>query len=206
MDAGLIKVIDDIYRLTPANLVTVEGFAKKSAQQLVDAIETSKQQPLSIFLTALGIRHVGGGVAKLLAREFRSLDELMNAGLDRIGEVQGIGEIIADAMVHFFAAEQNREMIQRFKSSGVDPKEAEAGTGPLSGQSYVLTGTFPTISRSEAQRLIEAAGGRVGSSVSKKTTAVVAGADPGTKLEKAQSLKVAVIDEAELLRRLGRGS
>jgi len=206
LDAGLIKTIGDIYALKAEDLTQLEGFAEKSAQQLVDAIEASKQQPLSTFLFALGIRHVGGGVAKLLAREFASLDNLMGAGFDRISEVPGVGPTIADAVVHFFQAERNRELIRQFKDRGVDPREPEAGGGPLSGQSYVLTGTFPNLSRTEAQRLIEAAGGRVVSSVSKKTTAVVAGAEPGTKLERAKTLKVPVIDETELLRRLGRAS
>lgn len=204
LEAGLIKTIADIYRLTAEALKTLDGFADKSAQQLVDAITVSKQQPLSTFLFALGIRHVGGTVAKLLGREFGSLDKLTGAPLERVSEVQGIGPIIAEAVVHFFAEQRNQELIARIKGFGLDPREPEAGGGPLSGQRYVLTGTFPTLSRTDAQKLIESAGGRVASGVSKKTTAVVAGVEPGTKLDKARTLGVDIIDEKELLRRVGR--
>lgn len=204
LDAGLIKTITDIYGLKVSALTLLDGFANKSAQQLVDAIAASRQRPLSTFLFALGIRHVGGTVAKLLARAFGTLDNLMSAPLDRVSEVQGIGPTIADAVVHFFAEPRNQDLINQLKDHGLDPRESESGGGPLSGQSYVLTGTFPSLSRNDVQKVIESAGGRVASSVSKKTTAVVAGAEPGTKLDKAKTLGVEIIDEAELLRRVGR--
>jgi DNA ligase (NAD+) len=207
LDNKLISDVADLYDLTAEQLEGLEGFARKSSKQLVDAIAESRQRPLSTFLFALGIRHVGAGVARVLAREFHTLDRLIEkattAETGSLGEVAGIGSIIADAVVHFFTEARNRRLIERLTSHGFAPVEPDAGgEGPLSGQTYVVTGTLPTLSRSEAVKRIEAAGGKVASSVSKKTTAVVAGDDPGTKLEKAKSLGVEVIDEAELLRRL----
>jgi DNA ligase (NAD+) len=191
--------------VTAEQLEGLEGFAKKSAKQLVDAIAESKERPLSTFLIALGIRHVGYGVARVLAREFHTLKRLRAATMEEVGSVAGIGSIIAEAVVHFFAEPRNQELLAEFSRHGFDPVEPNVTTeGPLSGQTYVVTGTLPTLSRGEATRRIEEAGGKVGSSVSKKTTAVVAGADPGTKLDKARALGVEVIDEAELLRRLPR--
>ncbi|MBI4421671.1 MAG: NAD-dependent DNA ligase LigA [Gemmatimonadetes bacterium] len=204
--AGLIKNVADLYELTPDQVEALEGFAQKSARQLVDAIQSSKTQPLSVVLFALGIRHVGWGVARLLAREFGTIDRLMAADVERVSNVPGIGSIIADAVVHFFAEPRNRKLIERFKRYGFMLSEPEAGGGPLSGQTYVITGTLPALSRSEATSRIEAAGGRVAATVSKKTTAVVAGDNPGSKQERAKALGVEVIDEAELLRRIGQKS
>jgi DNA ligase (NAD+) len=208
LENKLITDVADLYEVTAERLMELEGFAKKSAQQLVDAIAESKQRPLSTFLFALGIRHVGYGVARILAREFHTLDALMdkaiNAETGSLGEVGGVGTIIADGVIHFFRDSRNQDLLGRLKQHGFAPIQADATqTGPLSGQTYVVTGTLPTLSRTEATRRIENAGGKVASSVSKKTTAVVAGEDPGTKLDKARTLGVDVIDEAELLRRLG---
>jgi DNA ligase (NAD+) len=205
LEARLIRNVADLYDLREEQVVALEGFAKKSARQLVDAIAASKDRPLSTFLFALGIRHVGAGVARILAREFPTLDQLRRASLEQVGSVPGIGSIIADAVVHFFQEKRNRDLLAAFERHGFDPREPDVpGKGPLSGQTYVVTGTLPTLSRAEAIRRIEAAGGRVGSSVSKRTTAVVAGEDPGSKLDRAKALEVAVIDETELLRRLGQ--
>lgn len=203
--AGLIQNVADLYDLTVEQLVKLERFAEQSAGQLVKAIEASKQQPLSVLLFALGIRHVGKTVAQLLARRFRSLDALMRASEQEINDVPGIGSAIAEAVVHFFAEERNRELIERLRRAGLTFTEPTAGPseGPLAGKTYVLTGTLPTLSRSRATELIEQAGGRVAGSVSRNTDAVVAGEDPGSKLDRARALGVEVIDEAELLRRLG---
>jgi len=195
--------VADIYRLTAAGLTQLEGFAEKSATQLEAAIAATKDRPLSTFLFALGIRHVGAGVARLLARAFGNLPALRAASAEEVGAVPGIGSIIADAVVHFFQEERNIALLEDLARLGLDPVETRGGAGgPLSGQSYVITGTLPTLSRGDATRIIEEGGGRVVSSVSKKTTAVVAGADPGSKRDRAVELGVPVIDEAELLRRV----
>jgi DNA ligase (NAD+) len=205
LEAGVIADVADLYeRVEPQRLLEIEGFAEKSAQQLVDAIAASKRQPLSVLLFALGIRHVGEGAAELLARRFGTMDALMAAAAQDIGEVRGIGPTIAEAVAGFFAEPRNRKLIARLAKAGVrmDEPVTVAAKGPLSGQTFVLTGTLPTLSRAEATKRIEAAGGAVTGSVSKKTTAVVAGADPGSKLDKAKQLGIAVWDEAELMRRL----
>ena len=203
LEAKLIKDVADLYELTPAKLLTLEGFAEKSAQQLVDAIQASKQQPLSTVLLALGIRHVGAQVARLLARHCGSMKALRNAAVEKIGRVRGVGEAIAHAVVGFFDEAKNRRLLDRLEKLGLNFKEPTAaeGEGPLAGQTYVVTGTLPSLSRTRAAELIEAAGGHVTDSVSKKTTALVVGADAGSKLDKAKALGVRLIDEAELLRR-----
>ncbi|HTH63328.1 MAG TPA: NAD-dependent DNA ligase LigA [Gemmatimonadales bacterium] len=204
--AELIADVADLYdrkRLNLLQLLSLEGFAEKSAQQLLDAIDHSKQQPLSTLLYALGIRHVGGQSARLLARRFGAMARLAKAGAEDIGEIRGVGPEIAEAVAEFFATPANRKLIERLTKLGLTLEEpvAAAGSGPLAGQIYVITGTLPTLSRDAATRLIEAAGGHVADSVSKRTTAVVAGENPGSKLDKAGTLGIPVIAEAELLRR-----
>ena len=202
--AQRVADVADLYGLEPLPLQDIEGFAEKSAQQLVDAIAVSRQRPLATLLFALGIRHVGEGIAEILARRFGTMDALLAAGEDAIGEVRGIGPTIAEAVAAFFKEERNVRLITSLKKAGLrmdEPAPASTG-GPLAGGVFVLTGALPTLSRGEATTLIEAAGGAVTGSVSKKTTAVVAGNDPGSKLEKAKQLGVAVWDEAELRRRL----
>ncbi len=206
LDAKLIDDVADLYELTPLQLLTLEGFAEKSAQQLVDAIADSKHQPLSALLFALGIRHVGAQGAKLLARHFGTMKGLARATAQEISEVRGIGPAIADAVAGFFAEPRNRKLSERVEKLGLTLKETATATGPrpLADQTFVVTGTLPTLSRQQARDLIEAAGGHVSDSLSKKTTALVVGADPGSKLDKAKTLGVEQIDEAELLRRANR--
>ena len=206
LDAKLIANVGDLYTLTPMQLLTLEGFAEKSTQQLVDSIAASKSQPLSALLFGLGIRHVGAQGAKLLARHFGTLPALATATAAEVGEVRGIGPAIAEAVAGFFADPRNKELLKSLEKSGLTLKETATTTGPrpLADQTYVLTGTLPTLSRQQARDLIEAAGGHVSDGLSKKTTAVVVGADPGSKLEKAEALGVEQIDEAELLRRANR--
>jgi DNA ligase (NAD+) len=203
LDAGLIKDVADLYEITPLQLLALEGFAEKSAQQLVDAIQASKDRPLSTLLFALGMRHVGVQGARLLARHFGTMKALAHASADQINQIRGIGEAIAEAVAGFFAEPKNRKLIERLEKLGLNMKEpiAAEGKGPFAGQVYVITGTLPSLSRVRAAELIEAAGGHVTDAVSKKTTAVVVGADAGSKLEKAKALGVSIIDEAELLRR-----
>jgi len=206
LDAGLIRDVADLYTLSEAQLVPLEGFAEKSASQLVNAIAASKERPLTTLLFALGIRHVGAGAAELLARRFGTMDQLMDAKQETIAELRGIGPTIAEAVGAFFKETRNRTLVERLKAAGLrmdEPVKVTEG-GVFDGQTFVLTGTLPKLSRSEATRLIEQAGGAVTGSVSKKTTAIVAGDEPGSKLEKAKTLGIPVWDEGELLRRLGR--
>ena len=206
LDAKLIANVADLYKLTSMQLLNLEGFAEKSAQQLVDSIAASKDQPLSALLFGLGIRHVGQQGAKLLARHFGTMDALAGASAEEVGEVRGIGPAIGEAVVGFFTDTRNKDLLKSLARSGLTLKETATATGPrpLADQTFVVTGTLPTLSRQQARDLIEAAGGHVSDSLSKKTTAVVVGADPGSKLEKAKSLGVEQIDEAELLRRANR--
>jgi DNA ligase (NAD+) len=200
----LIENVADLYDLTDDQLVEMEGFATKSAAQLVAAIQASKERPLSSLLFGLGIRHVGKTVAVLLARKYGTMKKLMAAAEGGIGDVPGIGPTIGEAVTAFFAEERNRVLVERLEQAGLTLKEpkAAAGGGKFEGKTFVITGTLPNLSRAEATARIEEAGGRVGSSISKKTTALVAGDDAGSKLEKAKELGVEVIDEGELLRRV----
>jgi DNA ligase (NAD+) len=208
LETNLIKDVADLYDITVEQLAELERFATQSAEQLVSAINDSKQRPLSSLLFALGIRHVGKTVAVLLARRFGSMAALMAAAAAEggIAGVQGIGPTIAEAVTGFFAEPRNRRLVERLEKAGLTFTEARAagGSNALEGQTYVITGTLPDLSRARATELIEEAGGRVAGSISKKTTALVAGEDAGSKLEKAKELGVEVIDEAELLRRVGR--
>ncbi len=206
LDAGLIRDVADLYDLTELQLIGLEGFAEKSASLLVKAIAASKAQPLSRLLFALGIRHVGDGVAELLARRFGTMEALTAASAEVIGEVRGVGPAIAAAVAAFFREDRNRQLVRRLAAAGVrmdDPVKFTAG-GVFDGQTFVLTGTLPKLSRAEATRLIVQAGGAVTGSVSKKTAAIVSGDEPGSKLEKAKQLGIPVWDESELLKRLGR--
>jgi DNA ligase (NAD+) len=208
LDEGLIRDVADLYLVRSEQLVELERFARQSADQLVAAIEASKSRPLSSLLFGLGIRHVGQTVAVLLARRFGTMHALMQATGATINAVQGVGPTIARAVVAFFGEPRNTDLIRRLEQSGLtftEPGGAGAD-GPLSGKSYVLTGTLPTLSRTEATALIEGAGGRVAGSVSKKTDALVAGEEAGSKLDKAKELGVEIIAEDELLRRVGRKS
>ncbi|MFL5512077.1 MAG: NAD-dependent DNA ligase LigA, partial [Gemmatimonadales bacterium] len=205
LDEKLIENVADLYAITPDQIVELEGYARKSAEQLVAAIQASKERPLSLFIFGLGIPHVGFTAAQLLARRFGKLEALAKAACEeKLSGIPGIGPVIAKSVSAFFSEPRNQELLERLKAAGVNTTEPKASKsdGPLAGKSYVLTGSLPTLSRSQATTLIEEAGGRVGSSVSKKTDAVVAGEDAGSKLDKAKSLGVEVIDEAEFLKRV----
>jgi DNA ligase (NAD+) len=207
LDEKLIENVADLYDLTDDQLVELERFATKSAEQLVAGITASKERPLSSLLFGLGIRHVGKTVAVLLARKYGSMKKLMAAAEGGIGDVPGIGPTIGEAVTAFFAEERNRLLVERLEQAGLTLKEpkAAAGSGRLEGQTYVITGTLPNLSRAEATARIEEAGGRVASSISKKTMALVAGDDAGSKLDKAKELGVEVINEEQLLERLKSG-
>ena len=203
LDAGLIRDVADLYGLEVDRLVQLDRFAEQSATQLVAAIAASRTRPLSLVLFGLGIRHVGKTVAQLLARRFGTMTALATATLVEVEAVPGVGPTIAAAVVEFFETPASRTLVERLAAAGLTLAEprAVAADGPLAGKAYVLTGTLPTLSRQAATDLIEQAGGRVTGSVSKKTDAVVAGDDAGSKLEKARGLGIEIIDEAELLRR-----
>jgi DNA ligase (NAD+) len=204
---GLIENVADLYGITSDQLVELERFATKSAEQLANAIADSKSRPLSLLLFGLGIPHVGKTVAVLLARRFGKLAALEKAACqDGLGGLPGVGPVIAEAVTAFFNEPRNQALLEALKAAGVnqvEPRATSAG-GALSGKTYVLTGSLPTLSRARATELIEEAGGRVAGSISKKTDALVAGEEAGSKLEKAKELGVEVIDEAELLRRVER--
>lgn len=202
VEEGLVKDPGDLYALTKEQLLELEGYAEKGAEGLIAAIETSKTQPLSRLLSALGIRHVGSIAAQLLASHFGTLDAIMSASPDDILNVRGIGATIANGVVAYFSDPAGRALVEKLGGRGVnftEPRAVVAG-GPLSGQTLVITGTLPTLSRSKATALIEAAGGRVTGSVSKSTSFLVAGEEAGSKLEKAKSLGIEIIDEEKLLR------
>ena len=205
LDAGLIHDVADLYLLSATQLQDLEGFAAKSAKLLVDAIAASRTRPLSVVLDALGIRHVGAQGAKLLARSFGTMDALAAASAEAIGEIRGVGPAIAEAVWHFFREARNADLVARLSRAGLtltEPAAAGGDAGRLAGQTFVVTGTLPTLSRKAATELITGAGGHVASAVSKQTTAVVAGGDAGSKLDRARTLGIPVIDEAELLRRI----
>jgi DNA ligase (NAD+) len=199
VEQGLVKGVSDVFRLDAATLAGLARMGEKSAANLVAHLERAKRTTLARFLIALGIRHVGEGVAELLASHFGGdLDALMAASQAEIDAVEGIGPTIAQSVVAFFADPRNRKEIAALRELGVSWPVGERrrrGEGLLAGKTFVLTGTLPTLTRDEAKRRIENAGGKVTSSVSRKTSYVVAGEDPGSKLAKARELGVAVVDE-----------
>ena len=205
---GAVKNFADLYRLQAEDVAALERMGEKSAQNLIEGIEQSKTRPFSAFIFALGIRHVGVSSAKLLCRKFQTLDDFREATTEILAEkIDGVGEIMACSLVDFFATPENNAILEQLLAAGVNPASEQApedGTEnpEVAGKSFVLTGTLPTLKRTEAQKQIEAAGGKVTGSVSSKTDYVVAGADAGSKLAKAEQLKVTVIDEEKLLKLL----
>ncbi|HET9424528.1 MAG TPA: NAD-dependent DNA ligase LigA [Gemmatimonadaceae bacterium] len=199
-----ISDIPSLYTLTRDDLLGLEGFAEKSADALIAAIEESKRQPLSRLLFGLGIDDVGVTAARELARHFGSIDAIARAGIDEIRAVHGIGDVIARSVVDWFASDRGATTVAELREHGLTLEEprAEASGSAFQGRTVVITGTLPTLSRDAAKALVEANGGKVSDSVSKKTSFVVVGENAGSKLEKARSLGVEIIDEAELLRRV----
>jgi len=203
VDANLVHDPSDLYDLTAGQLVALERLAEKSAWGLVQAIEASKAQPLSKLLFALGIEQVGEIAAKQIAKHFGTMDAIADATAEQILEVHGIGETIAESIAAWFSNPRARRLIDRLRERGLTLTEPQTQTsGALKGMTVVITGTLPTLSREQTIALVEANGGRVANSVSKKTSFVVVGEDAGSKLEKARQLGVETIDEAELKRRV----
>ncbi|TAG35649.1 MAG: NAD-dependent DNA ligase LigA [Polaromonas sp.] len=202
VDSNIVRALPDLYKLGLVALSGLDRMADKSANNLLEALEKSKQTTLSRFVFGLGIRHVGEATAKELARHFGKLDAIMDAPVDALLEVSDVGPIVAKSLRTFFDQPHNREVVEQLRACGVTWQETEPAPRafmPLSGKTFVITGTLPNLSRDEAKERVEAAGGKVAGSVSKKTDYVVAGADAGSKLVKAQALGVAVIDETALL-------
>lgn len=206
LNAGLVQSFADLYTLEEGQLAKLERMGKRSAKNLVNALEASKSRDLSRLLFALGIRGIGQRSAQLLAQRFGEMDGVMSATAEEIAGIEGYGEIMAQSVVDFFALEQNRRLIERLKELGLNMRcDTVPAAGTLSGKTFVLTGTLPTLSRSEAKAMIEAVGGKVSGSVSKKTGYVVAGEEAGSKLTKANELGIPVIGEDELRAMIEKG-
>ncbi len=204
VDGGLIHSLPDLYELQLDTLAGLDRMAEKSAQNLLDGLEKSRHTTLARFIYGLGIRHVGETTAKDLARHFGRLDALLAADEQALLQVPDVGPVVASSIRHFLEEPHNREVIERLRAHGVTWPESDGvvdsmAPQPLAGKTFVLTGTLPGMSRDQAKELLEAAGAKVAGSVSKKTDYVVAGAEAGSKLEKAQALGVAVLDEAGML-------
>jgi DNA ligase (NAD+) len=202
VEAGLVNTLADIYNLDLVQLISLERMATKSAQNLLDALETSKSTSLSRFIYALGMRNVGEATAKDLAKYFGSLNALMAATEDELLNVNDVGPIVAESIINFFSELDNQNVISSLINAGVHWEESEGQpitTGHLSGQIFVITGTLPNLSREQAKAMVEQFGGKVSGSVSKKTHYVVVGAEAGSKLEKAETLGISTLDEAQFL-------
>ena len=200
VDSAIVKTPADLYKLGLLAMVKLERMAEKSAENILAAIERSKTTTLGRFVFALGIRNVGEATAKELARHFGNLDALMSAGIDRLQQVPDVGPVVAASIARFFAEPHNVEVIEQLRAAGVTWPEGEslaAVSSPIAGKTFVLTGTLPTLTRDEAKDMVEALGGKVAGSVSKKTDYVVAGAEAGSKLDKAQALGVSILDETQ---------
>jgi len=203
VDGGIVRSLPDLYRLGVLKLAELERMAERSASNLLQSIETSRQTTLPRFLFALGIRHVGEATAKDLARHFGSLDALMDASLEQLLAVEQVGPVVAESIRTFFAQPHQREVVEQLRACGVTWPEGEGirdgQPSPLAGATFVLTGSLPTLTREQAQAMIEAQGGKVAGSVSRKTRWVVVGAEAGSKLDRAVELGVPRLDEAGLL-------
>ena len=200
LEKGLVRLPSDLYRLTGEQLEGLERMGEKSAQNILTSLERSKSQDLSRLLFALGIRGIGARAAQLIAAQFHDMDAVMAADVPALAAIDTVGEIMAQSVVDFFAAKENREEVERLRALGLSMVSSlEAPRGQLQGLTFVLTGTLPHLTRSEAKQQIEALGGKVSGSVSKKTSYVIAGEEAGSKLQKAQQLGLPILDEAGLL-------
>jgi DNA ligase (NAD+) len=208
LELGLVKDLADIYQLTPIDLARLEGFAEKSIQNLMEAIERSKRPRLDRFLFALGVEHVGDTVARLLADHYGALPPLLAAGAEELEGIHGVGPEVASAVSTFFGGARNRRVLERLERAGVRPvhERKSRGPQPLAGKTIVFTGGLEKLTRPEATRRAEHAGARVTSGISKKVTLVVAGPGAGSKLDEARKLGIQVVDEDEFLKLIAAAS
>ena len=206
LEKKLVQAIPDIYSLRYDDLVNLERMGPKSSHNLLDQIAGSKARDLSALIFALGIRHVGERLARTLASHFRTLDALAEAAAEELTEVEDIGPKVAESILFFFRQPENTALIRRLKEAGLnfESRAEKRATGPLEGKTFVLTGTLASLERDEAKEVIEGLGGKVTSSVSGKTDYVVVGESPGSKLDKARQLKIAILDEQEFLKLVGK--
>jgi len=201
IEAGLVKDVADLFTLNKDQLLELEGFAEKKAENLLGSLEQAKGQSLNRLLAALGIHGVGEVMAGDLSRAFGDLSTLSNASAEELQQIEGVGPNIAESIVDWFAQPVNQKVLKKLKAAGVDPtmqKDEKKKEGALSGLTFVVTGTLPTLSRDGVKEFIESNGGKVTDSVSKKTSYLVQGENPGSKAEKAKSLGVKILDEAGL--------
>lgn len=201
LNKKLISNIADIYNLTFEDIASLKKNGTKFASNLINAIENSKQNDLYRLITALGINHIGSKASKVLAKKFKSLDNLENAKLEELSEIEDIGPIMAESIVEFFSEEQTKDLIKKLKAAGVntEAKIQEELDERFSGKTFVLTGSLENFTREEAGSIIEKFGGKVSSSVSKKTSYVLAGEEAGSKLTKAQELGIEVLTETKFM-------
>jgi DNA ligase (NAD+) len=205
VEKKLVKDVADLYSLRGETLAELERMAEKSAQNLVEEIEASKKNPLSKLIFALGIRYVGERTAQLLAEHFGSLDKLAKATEEELLEVHEVGPKVAEGILEFFSEKSNRDLMEKLRKAGLRFTEERKAPqdSRLAGKTFVITGTLEKWSREEAKELIESLGGKVTDSVSKKTSYLVVGAEPGSKLEKARSLGVETLDEKQFAKLVG---
>ncbi|MCD4684636.1 MAG: NAD-dependent DNA ligase LigA, partial [Anaerolineae bacterium] len=207
LDEGLIHDEADLFTLTADDVLPLEGFAEKKVQNLLASIAAAQERPLSRLIGALGIRGVGSAVAELLVKHYPDVDALAAAPAEELEAIEGLGPHTAHAFVTWFSKSHNRQLIEKFRVAGVrlaaEPVADEDTFDTLAGMTFVLTGTLPTLKRNQAKALIAQHGGKVTSSVSRKTSYVVVGEDPGSKFSKAQDLDVAILDENGLLQLIG---
>jgi DNA ligase (NAD+) len=206
VDRSLVRNVADLYNLTQEQLEGLERMGRKSAEKILQNINASRQRSLARLISGLGISFVGERTAQILGDTFGDLDRIASLPAEQLMAAEEVGPKVAAAILAWFAQPRNRELVEQLRAAGLNFRQEvrTRAAGPLAGFTYVLTGTLPTLKRDEAKALLEAAGAKVAGSVSKKTTAVVAGEDAGSKLDKARELGVEVIDEAELLRRVGQ--
>ena len=205
IEQRMVRDLADVYALTPIDFAALEGFAEKSIENMMAALEASKHPRLDRFLFALGIEHVGETVARLLAEHFGALAPLLEASAEDLQQIHGIGPEVAESAAHFFASKRNRKVIERLLKAGIKPvhEVRVKGPQPLAGQVVIFTGGLESLTRPEAQKRAEDAGARIASAISKRVTLVVAGPGAGSKLDEARKLKLEIVDEAEFLKRVG---
>lgn len=199
LDKNLINNIADIYELNFEDIASLKKNGKKFAQNLIDSINKSKENDLYRLITALGIRHVGGKASKVLARKYKTMENLQNANFEQLSQINDIGEVMANSIIEFFMQEQTKDLIEKLKNAGVNMNclEEESDDKRFEGKTFVLSGSLELFTRKEAEDIIEKLGGKTSSSVSKKTDYVLAGEDAGSKLTKAQSLGINIISETD---------